>query len=68
MHGVSIIAFLLGMAIIGTYGIIEHVRFKRRIKALSSELRDQEDELNSLRNLPITSDDVTSGPVNDGDI
>ena len=60
LYHVVIISFLLGVVVMGMYGIIEHFRFKRRIKVLTNDLQDQEKELNSLRNLPITSDDVSA--------
>ena len=53
------IAFLFGVVISSLYGIIERIRFKKQIKILTTELRDREEELNSLRNLPITHDDVS---------
>jgi ATP adenylyltransferase len=61
IYQVAIIAFLLGLVATGFYTIIEHFRFKKQIKMLSAELQDKDQELNSLRNLPITSEDVHSG-------
>ena len=37
---------------------------KKQLKILSGELQDKDKELNSLRNLPITTDDVGAGPAN----
>jgi uncharacterized membrane protein len=56
VYQVSIIAFLLGIVVVGLFGLVERFRLKKRIKALSKELEDKDRELNSLRNLPITSD------------
>lgn len=53
------VAFVLGVLITGLYGIIERFRLKRDIKALIAVSREKDKELNSLRNLPITSDEVT---------
>jgi hypothetical protein len=61
VYQVAIIAFLLGLIAAGFYAIVEHFRLKKQIKMLSAELQDKDQELNSLRNLPITSEDVPSG-------
>ncbi|MBW2016810.1 MAG: LapA family protein [Deltaproteobacteria bacterium] len=61
---VTLIAFFLGLVVAGVCGIMERFRLKKRIKQYEKELQIKNQELNSLRNLPITSDDVNSGPVN----
>jgi len=61
---VIIMAFLFGAISTGIYGMLERFRIKRQIKILSGELQDKDKELNSLRNLPITTDDVGVGPTN----
>ena len=61
VYQVSIIAFLLGILVVGFFGLVERFRLKRRIKDLSKELENKDRELNSLRNLPITSDHPGSG-------
>jgi uncharacterized membrane protein len=60
VYQVSIIAFLLGIVVVGFVGLIERFRLKKRIKALSKELENKDRELNSLRNLPLTSDHAGS--------
>ena len=55
--------FFFGVLITWFYGMIEHYRLRRDIKALEKGLREKDKELNSLRNLPITSDDVSSGQI-----
>jgi uncharacterized integral membrane protein len=50
--------FLLGVVVTGLYGIVDRFRLRRKIGVLSKELQEKDRELNSLRNLPITSDDV----------
>jgi hypothetical protein len=40
----------------GVSTIVERFHLKRRMKALTKELEVKDRELNSLRNLPITSD------------
>ena len=61
VYQVTIIAFLLGVLIVGFFGLLERFRLKRRIKALTRELESKERELKSFRNLAITSDQP--GPV-----
>ena len=56
VYQVTFIAFFLGVVIVGFFGLVERFRLKKRIKALSKELDRKDRELNSLRNLPITSD------------
>lgn len=54
------IAFLFGVLITGFYGIVERFRLKKEIRVLRKRASEKDAELNSLRNLPITTDDVTS--------
>lgn len=56
VYQVTFIAFFLGVVIVGFFGLIERFRLKKKIKTLSKELERKDRELNSLRNLPITSD------------
>ncbi|MDY7035930.1 MAG: LapA family protein [Thermodesulfobacteriota bacterium] len=63
LYVIVTVAFLSGVLISGLYGILERFRLKRQIKALITTSRDKDKELNSLRNLPITSD-VNSGQTN----
>lgn len=55
---VVIVTFLLGVLLIGLYGITERFRLKKKIKVLTRTLEEREKEVNNLRNLPITSDHV----------
>jgi putative membrane protein len=50
--------FLLGVVLTGLYGVVDRFRIKKKIRVLTRELQEKDRELNSLRNLPITSDDV----------
>ncbi len=63
LYYVVTIAFLFGVLITGLYGIVERFRLKRQIKDIKYASKEQEKELNSLRNLPITSDNVGSGDL-----
>ena len=51
-------AFLFGVIITGLYGMIERFQLKKQIRILVSTTEEKDKELNSLRNLPITADDV----------
>lgn len=64
IYQVVIITFLLGVLFTGLYGMIERFRLKRQIKMYTRELEDKDKELSSLRNLPITSEDVSAGQMN----
>ncbi|MGD9031738.1 MAG: LapA family protein [Desulfobacteraceae bacterium] len=63
LYFIVTIAFLFGVLVTGFYGIIERFRLKGEIKTLVSTSREKDKELNSLRNLPITSDDVSPSQV-----
>jgi len=64
MYYIVPIAFLFGIIIAGLYGIIERFQLKKQIKNLVKASKEKDKELNSLRNLPITSDGVSSGNLN----
>jgi len=57
---IAVITFLVGVLCIWVYGISERLAFRRRIKMLMKDVKDKEQELNSLRNLPVTSEDMGS--------
>jgi hypothetical protein len=50
------LSFLLGVFVTGVSTILERFHLKRRMRTLTKELEVKDRELNSLRNLPITSD------------
>ena len=60
VYHIVTIAFLFGIIISGFYGIVERFRLRKQIKVLMSSTQEKDKELNSLRNLPITSDDVVA--------
>ena len=65
LYQVVIITFLVGVLTTGLYGMFERFRLRRQIKAVTRQLEDKDKELNSLRNLPITTEEVGgSGPIN----
>jgi len=63
---IAVITFLIGVLCIWVYGISERLDFRRQIKMLMKDIKDKEQELNSLRNLPVTSEamDLERPPVN----
>ena len=56
---VAIVTFLIGVIFTGVYGIAERFRLKKHIKILTRETREKDRELNSLRNLPVTAEDMS---------
>lgn len=61
---VTLMAFFLGVIVVGLCGILERFHLKRQIKRCEKELEIRTRELNSLRNLPITSEGMNSEPMN----
>jgi uncharacterized integral membrane protein len=55
---VAIITFLIGVIFMGIYGMVERFSLKRQIKTLMKESNEKDEELNSLRNLPVTTEDM----------
>ena len=60
LYLVAVITFLVGLIASGCYGISERFRLKKQIKILLKEAKEKDNELNSLRNLPVTTDDINS--------
>ena len=54
------LSFLLGALIMWLLCVREHFRLKAKIKSLMTSPKEKEKELNSFRNLPLTSDDVST--------
>jgi ATP adenylyltransferase len=59
LYFVSVIAFLIGVFFAGVIGVTERFRLNRQIKKLMRDANEKDKELNSLRNLPVTSVDVS---------
>ncbi len=57
---VAVITFLVGILSMGLFGITERFRLKRQIKTLLGETRKRDRELNSLRNLSVTTEETNS--------
>ena len=62
---ISVAAFIVGMLAAGFYGITERFRLKREIKVLTKEAAQKDQEIDSLRNLPVTAEGV--GPETGGE-
>jgi uncharacterized integral membrane protein len=62
VYHVVTVAFLFGILIAGLYGMVERFRLKKEIRELRKASSQKDAELNSLRNLPVTSDEVSSSP------
>ena len=63
---IAIITFLVGVICTWLFGISERLGFKRQMKTLIKDVKNKEKELNSLRNLPVTTEDMSADqpPVN----
>ena len=57
---IAIITFLVGVLAAGLYGITERLSLKRQLKTLMKDVGEKDRELNSLRNLPVTTEDMGS--------
>jgi ATP adenylyltransferase len=59
LYFVSVITFLVGVFFAGLIGITERYRLTRQTKNLVRDIKEKDKELNSLRNLPVTAEDVS---------
>lgn len=57
---VAIITFLIGLFSAWIYGIRERFGLKKQVKLLMKKAQEKDNELNSLRNLPVTTGDIIS--------
>ncbi|MCP4664844.1 MAG: LapA family protein, partial [Deltaproteobacteria bacterium] len=62
---VAIITFSVGVISMGLYGMTVFFRLKKRIRSLTKEAKANEKELNSLRNLPVTTEVVGAEQTSD---
>jgi len=61
LYYIAAIPFLLGVIITGIFGIVERYKLNKQIKDLRKIVKNKDKELSSLRNLPITADNMGSG-------
>ena len=64
LYFIVAISFLFGVLITGLYGMVERFRLKRQLRQMNKQLKEKEKELNSLRNLPVTSEETVSAGDN----
>ena len=57
---IAILTFLIGLFSAWLYGIKERFSLKKQIKALQLATKEKDNELNSLRNLPVTAEAIPS--------
>ncbi|MFO7785293.1 MAG: LapA family protein [Thermodesulfobacteriota bacterium] len=62
VYQVVTVSFLFGILVAGLYGMLERFRLKKEIRTLRKASSDKDAELNSLRNLPITSEELSPVP------
>jgi uncharacterized integral membrane protein len=62
---VVVIAFFVGVLATASFGIRERFRSKKEINTLKREARQKDIELNSLRNLPVTTKDMSTEPISE---
>jgi hypothetical protein len=65
IYYIASVMFLSGVFVTGIFGMVDMFQMKKQIKGLYKIIREKDKELNSLRNLPITSDAVVSGNIDD---
>ena len=61
----AVVTFLVGVLATGFYGMAERFRLKKDLKACQNRVREMESELNSLRNLPVTTEDMGPGEASE---
>ena len=57
---VAIFTFVVGVIGTGLYGFAELFKLRKQIRLLMRDNREKDMELKSLRNLPVTGEDVSS--------
>lgn len=65
LYLVSIIAFLVGVVFAASCGMAERFRLRKQVRNLVREAREKDEELNSLRNLPVTTADMSTEQISD---
>jgi len=60
LYLISVITFCVGVIFTGLYSMLERFRLKKEIRTLKKDVKEKERELTSLRNLPVTAEDMES--------
>lgn len=63
---IIMLAFFVGVLATSLLGLVERFRLRRTIKTKVAEIKSLNNELISLRNLPITSEAIKPGPPLNG--
>ena len=58
---IAFVAFIIGVLITLPFLFFDRIKLKKQINRIKNESREKDEELNSLRNLPITTDNVAPG-------
>lgn len=58
IYGMIIVFFILGLVTMAIFSVMDHYNLKRDINAIKRAVKEKDKELNSLRNLPITSNEL----------
>ena len=53
---VAVATFIIGVVFMGIYRLSETLRLRGQIKTLMDDIKEKDKELNSLRNLPLTTE------------
>jgi uncharacterized integral membrane protein len=65
LYFVTIISFLVGIVLAALCGIFERFHLKKQIKTLMRNIKEKDEELSSLRNLPVTAEDISLEQTSD---
>ncbi len=57
---VAVVTFIIGVVFMGLYRISETLGLRGQIKNLMNDIKEKDKELNSLRNLPLTTEIVST--------
>lgn len=60
LYHIVTITFLFAVLVTGLIVILEHFHLRKELKTLANTARQKDEELNSLRNLPITAVDAST--------
>lgn len=58
-----IVSYLVGMVVAASYGFYRRVQLRGENRRLKRTLKEREEELNSLRNLPVLQSGDTISPI-----
>ena len=65
LYFMVVIAFLVGVVLTAFCGIFERFHLKKQIKTLVKDNKEKDEELNSLRNLPVIAENISPEQTSD---